>query len=87
MTIKRKEKGEHTCPEVLIKLSELIKGLSTNTNYNLAISSVFTVLKYGKILCRPIHSVWLMLQDMCENFGEDTYAPQITDSRAATLRS
>ena len=25
LTIKRKEKGEHTCPEVLIKLSELIK--------------------------------------------------------------
>ena len=49
LTIKRKEKGEHTCPEVLIKLSELIKGLSTNTNYNLAILSVFTVLKYGQI--------------------------------------
>ena len=31
---KRKEKGEHTCSEVLIKLSELIKGLSTNNNYN-----------------------------------------------------
>ena len=50
LAIKRKEKGEHTCPEVSIKLSELIKGLSTNTNYNLAILSVFTVLKYGQIV-------------------------------------
>ena len=24
LTIKRKEKGEHTCPEALIKLSELV---------------------------------------------------------------
>ena len=44
--LKERKKGEHTCPEVLIKLSELIKGLSINTNYNLAIISVFTVFKY-----------------------------------------
>ena len=36
--------GEHTCPEVLFKLSELIKGLLTNTTYSLTIYSVFTVL-------------------------------------------
>jgi len=90
MTSKRKEKGEHTCPEVLIKMSEQIKGLLTNTNYNLTILSVFTVLKYGHIvigICWPIHSAWLMLQDRCENFGENTQTPHITESRAATFRS
>ncbi len=29
----------------------------------------------------------LMLQDRCENFGENGHAPQMTDSRAATFRS
>ena len=72
MTIKRKEKGEHTCPEVLIKLSELIKGLVTNTNYNLTILSVFTLLKYGQIVIGIYRDKFTQL-DKCFRTGVRTW--------------
>ena len=44
LTLKRIEKGEHTCPEVLIRLGELIKRSVNKYNYNMAIFSIFTIL-------------------------------------------
>ena len=73
LTIKRKEKGEHTCPEVLIKLSELIKMSLQFGN----ITNIYSPIKYGQIsigIYWLIHSVWSMLQDRCENLGEHTHS-------------
>ena len=87
LTIKTKEKGKHTCSEVLIKLSELIK---RSLQFGKIINS-YSLIRYGQIVIGiwwQIHSAWLMLQDRCENFGENMYhVPQISDSRAATFRS
>ena len=50
LTIKRKGKVEHTCPEVLIKLSELIK---RSVNKYLVqfghIINLYSPIKYGQI--------------------------------------
>ena len=46
LTIKRKEKGEHTCPEVLIKLSELIKRSLQFGN----IIIIDSLVNYGQIV-------------------------------------
>ena len=46
LTIKRKEKGEHTCPEVLIKLSELIK---RSLQFGKIINS-YSLIRYGQIV-------------------------------------